>query len=153
MSQSTVNVWNDISYVPQSQHHKHYLDIYGPATTMGKAPVIFFVHGGGWKRGDRKWKHWLSGNKLYQNVGQAFAKRGFVCVVISYRLSNFEKSNRLLLSSFFSFLITFICYLLLSTILHFSGYQNLFFSIDVYAHFYLSALCIYLEQLISYGLL
>eukprot|EP01103_Thecamoeba_quadrilineata_P005722 TRINITY_DN15490_c0_g1_i1.p1 TRINITY_DN15490_c0_g1~~TRINITY_DN15490_c0_g1_i1.p1 ORF type:complete len:366 (-),score=61.94 TRINITY_DN15490_c0_g1_i1:158-1255(-) len=65
-------------------HHKHRLDIYLPLSTkpQDKKPVIFFVHGGGWKRGD---KDWTFGR--YENVGAALTKQDFICVIISYRLS------------------------------------------------------------------
>ena len=42
-------------------------------------PCIIFIHGGGWKR---------FGRKTHANVGRAFAERGFVTAVISYRLSS-----------------------------------------------------------------
>ena len=45
------------------------------------APVVVFVHGGGWVRGDKaRLFH------LYSNVGIAMAKAGFVGVVMNYRL-------------------------------------------------------------------
>ena len=47
------------------------------------APVVVFIHGGGWQRGDRKYAF-----GLYGNVGRAFAASGFVSPVISYRLSH-----------------------------------------------------------------
>jgi len=69
-------------------HEKHFLDIYTPVENDNeKKPVVLFVHGGGWKRGDRRWAHWTSRGKLYQNVGQALASHNIVCAVISYRLS------------------------------------------------------------------
>jgi acetyl esterase/lipase len=56
---------------------RHKLDIYTP---KGKKdfPVLFFVHGGSWK----------SGNKaLYAALGNSFATAGVGTVVINYRLS------------------------------------------------------------------
>ena len=41
-------------------------------------PVVIFLHGGVWQLGDRS---------QYRNVGVAFAARGFVSVVASYRLA------------------------------------------------------------------
>jgi acetyl esterase/lipase len=57
--------------------NKHTLDLYLPS---GKKdfPVLFFVHGGTWKSGDRK---------QYPKVGEAFAAEGVGMVVINYRLS------------------------------------------------------------------
>ncbi|MEO1167212.1 MAG: alpha/beta hydrolase [Pseudomonadota bacterium] len=56
------------------------LDIYAP--TGGEAdaahPVIVFVHGGGWRAGDKAG---------YEFAGRAFASRGFVTVIPNYRLS------------------------------------------------------------------
>jgi len=48
-----------------------------------KLPVVVFIHGGGWKRGDRNYFF-----DAYNNVGKAIAAQGFVCVVPSYRLSS-----------------------------------------------------------------
>src|SRR5438132_1420307 len=56
---------------------KHKLDLYLP---NGKKdfPVLFFVHGGAWKSGDRR---------IYGRLGNLFAKQGIGTVIISYRLS------------------------------------------------------------------
>lgn len=53
------------------------LDVYSPQNPRGKAPVIQFIYGGGWNRGER-WE--------YEFVGRAFAARGFVTVIGDYRL-------------------------------------------------------------------
>jgi len=44
-------------------------------------PVVVHVHGGGWQRGDRK-------NEFYGGpfMGRSYAQRGFVSVVVSYRV-------------------------------------------------------------------
>lgn len=47
-----------------------------------KLPVVVFIHGGGWKRGDRNYIF-----DAYNNFGKAIAAEGFVVVVPSYRLS------------------------------------------------------------------
>ena len=41
---------------------KNLLDLYLPVTSVdGGAPVVVFVHGGGWRRGDKAaWNHFLS---------------------------------------------------------------------------------------------
>lgn len=56
---------------------KHQLDIYRPRGAKGR-PVLLFVHGGAWVRGDRK---------QYPFFGNHFAKAGFVVVIPSYRLA------------------------------------------------------------------
>jgi acetyl esterase/lipase len=56
---------------------KHKLDLYVP---KGKKdfPVLFFVHGGTWRHGDRR---------TYVKLGDLFASHGIGTVIISYRLS------------------------------------------------------------------
>ncbi|QLC25909.1 alpha/beta hydrolase [Parasphingopyxis algicola] len=56
------------------------LDIYAPEERGGDAalPVIVFIHGGGWRAGDKAG---------YEFAGRALAARGFVTVVPNYRLS------------------------------------------------------------------
>lgn len=75
----SVEVLADIPYRddPEADPHKHKLDLYLPKGKTG-FPVLFFVHGGSWSRGDRK---------LYALVGETFARNGIGTVVISYRLS------------------------------------------------------------------
>ena len=64
----------DIAYGP---HKDNVLDVYRPQTTE-KLPVIVSVHGGGWVYGDKK---------LYSFYCADLAKRGFVVVNFTYRLS------------------------------------------------------------------
>jgi acetyl esterase/lipase len=56
---------------------KHRLDLFVPEG-LKDAPVLIFVHGGGWTSGD---KH------LYSFIGRTFAQQGLVTAVINYRLS------------------------------------------------------------------
>ncbi len=56
---------------------KHKLDVYLPKGIQ-KAPVLFFIHGGSWRSGDRS---------LYPAFANRFAKEGAVVVVPSYRLA------------------------------------------------------------------
>ena len=65
----------DISYGP---HKMNVLDVYRPQNEDGKLPVIVSVHGGGWVYGDKK---------LYSHYCTSLAKRGFVVVNFTYRLS------------------------------------------------------------------
>ncbi|MCE9533560.1 MAG: alpha/beta hydrolase [Planctomycetes bacterium] len=57
---------------------KHKLDIYTPP---GKKdfPVLFFVHGGSWKTGNKS---------MYVSLGATFARQGIGTVIINYRLTS-----------------------------------------------------------------
>jgi acetyl esterase/lipase len=69
----------DIAYRTDkgADKERHVLDVYTP-TGKKDFPVLFFVHGGSWK----------SGNKgMYTAVGNSFAGAGIGTVVINYRLS------------------------------------------------------------------
>ena len=63
----------DIAYGQLPAQH---LDVYKPAQANG-APVVIFIHGGGWNSGDKN---------EYRFVGAALAEQGWVGVVINYRL-------------------------------------------------------------------
>ena len=63
--------------VPYADGPRHKLDIYGPEQRGAAAPVVFFIYGGGWSRGERS---------DYQFVGRALASRGFITVIADYRL-------------------------------------------------------------------
>jgi acetyl esterase/lipase len=84
LSLKNVLVWRDIPYISGSPHPKHRLDVYLPASPFPRplGPVLLFVHGGAWARGDR-----VHNGPLYGNVGVAAAHAGCVCVVPSYRLT------------------------------------------------------------------
>jgi acetyl esterase/lipase len=47
-----VRVLRDLEYVPQG-HERNRLDLYLPQAPGGPWPVILWVHGGGWTRGDK----------------------------------------------------------------------------------------------------
>jgi acetyl esterase/lipase len=57
-------------------------DLYMPRGTEGLAPAIMWLHGGGWRFGDRK---------LGPDLTRYFAQRGFAMVSIDYRLSDEAK--------------------------------------------------------------
>ena len=60
-----------------SQHGvSHTLDIYAPATGE-KLPVIFWIHGGAWKYGDKS---------MVDLKPRVFTEQGYVLVSINYRL-------------------------------------------------------------------
>ncbi len=71
-----IYVRKDIAYGP---HKKHLLDVYRPKNSDKAAlPVIVSVHGGGWVYGDKE---------LYSYYCMDLARRGFVVVNFTYRLS------------------------------------------------------------------
>ncbi len=74
-----VKLMKDIPYIEGAPEDagKHKLDLYLPAGKT-KFPVLFFVHGGSWRSGDRA---------LYASVGNRFAKLGIGVVIPSYRLA------------------------------------------------------------------
>lgn len=63
--------------IPYATGPRHKLDVYAPEQRGAPAPVVFFIYGGGWSRGERS---------DYQFVGRALAARGFVTVIADYRL-------------------------------------------------------------------
>lgn len=74
-----VQVVEDILYRTETNAdpQKNRLDLYLPKGPRN-VPVLFFIHGGSWTRGDRK---------TYALVGETFARNGIATVVISYRVS------------------------------------------------------------------
>lgn len=74
-----VSAIRDLTYTAGADEDagKHKLDVYRPASA-GTRPVLFFIHGGSWRNGDRK---------QYPALANRFAKEGYVVVVPSYRLS------------------------------------------------------------------
>jgi acetyl esterase/lipase len=70
----------DLAY---GSHERHRLDIYGAGEGTSR-PVIIFVHGGGFLKGDKgSAGHWPNAA-----VGRMAAGRGFLGVVINYRLAH-----------------------------------------------------------------
>lgn len=66
---------SDLAY---GSDERHRLDVYMPeAAAAGPRPVLVFVHGGGFVRGDKADR---------DNAGLFFAREGFVAVVPNYRL-------------------------------------------------------------------
>ncbi len=74
MDGGTAKVGDGIAYADGARHK---LDVYAPQQRGAPAPVVFFIYGGGWNRGERS---------DYQFVGRALAARGFVAVIADYRL-------------------------------------------------------------------
>ncbi|MCU0703348.1 MAG: alpha/beta hydrolase [Fimbriiglobus sp.] len=68
-------VKKDIPYVDRG-HERQVLDVYSPKGAIS-APVVFWIHGGGWQTGDKKEVHLKP---------QAFTDKGLVFVATNYRL-------------------------------------------------------------------
>lgn len=75
-----VNVHKDIAY---GEHERHRLDVYVPANKPSKAPVVIYVHGGGYTGGERSPLPGL----IYDNVPIFFARHGMIGVNATYRLA------------------------------------------------------------------
>ena len=59
------------------------LDLYLPSKKRGRAPVVIFVHGGGFRRGDKgDDEHWENAN-----VGAWAARESMLGIVMNYRLA------------------------------------------------------------------
>ena len=70
----------DLTYGPNPRHR---LDVFKQAGTKG-APVLVYVHGGGFVMGDKRSP---TGLPFYDNVGDFAARSGMVGVTITYRLA------------------------------------------------------------------
>lgn len=69
----------DLFYGPDQRNR---LDVYTPVQRPSSAPVIVFVHGGGYVRGDKN-----AYGVIYGNVPAYFARHGMVAVNATYRLA------------------------------------------------------------------
>lgn len=67
-------VHRDLPYA-EPKNERQTLDVYAPAEGKNH-PVVFWIHGGGWKAGDKKG---------VQKKPQAFTDKGFVFVSVNYR--------------------------------------------------------------------
>jgi acetyl esterase/lipase len=72
----------DVAYASVSNAQK--LDIFLPDTIKTQNPVLVWIHGGGWKSGDKA--EFRNSNRLKE-----LRKRGYAVVVINYRLSGKAK--------------------------------------------------------------
>jgi len=63
--------------LPYGPDERHRLDVYAPAEAASRRPVLVFVHGGGFVRGDKSDS---------ANQGYFYARQGYVVVVPNYRL-------------------------------------------------------------------
>ena len=73
-----ISVTKDLSY---GDHQRHKLDVYRPEGAES-APVFVYIHGGGYRSGDRD-----IDEHVYGNVGYYFARQGFVVINATYRLA------------------------------------------------------------------
>jgi acetyl esterase len=71
-----VAVERDLRYGPGGRDHM--LDVYRPADASGPLPVLFYVHGGGFRILSKD-THWM--------MGIRFARRGYLVLNINYRLA------------------------------------------------------------------
>ena len=77
-------VYKDLNYWagPTADQRKHRLDFYVPEGAGW--PVLIFVHGGGWRRGDKALKFGRA--DPYGNIGRFYATRGIGVAIVNYRL-------------------------------------------------------------------
>jgi acetyl esterase/lipase len=78
-----VEAVKDVAYFDgdEADKVKHRLDLFVPKGPK-EFPVLLFVHGGAWQRGDKD--YYLG---LYSTLGKSFARQGVGVAVINYRLS------------------------------------------------------------------
>lgn len=72
-----VRVERDIAYGPDPRQR---YDTYLPAHARPDAPILFMVHGGGWRRGDKGMRNVVGNKAAY------WLQRGFVFVSANYRM-------------------------------------------------------------------
>lgn len=73
-SDDGLKVSRDLAY---GDHERQKLDVYAPDNAQN-APVLVFVHGGGFVRGDKKGA---------TNIGRWFANNGIVAITVNYRFA------------------------------------------------------------------
>jgi acetyl esterase len=74
-SRDGMTVERDVSYGSDALQK---LDVWRPKAARGPVPIVVFVHGGGFVRGDKK---------DYDNIPAYFARHGFLGININYRLA------------------------------------------------------------------
>lgn len=85
----------DVPYVPEARK-RQLLDLFVADTPLPGAPLVLFVHGGGWKRFSKR---------EHAHIGRAWAKRGITTAVMSYRISGLEETTRLVITAVWSLAI------------------------------------------------
>ncbi|KAA0153527.1 hypothetical protein FNF31_04690 [Cafeteria roenbergensis] len=85
----------DVAYVPTARK-RQLLDLFVADSPLPGAPLVLFVHGGGWKRFSKQ---------EHAHIGRAWAKLGITTAVMSYRISGLEESTRLAITAVWSLAI------------------------------------------------
>ncbi len=75
-----VDVRRDLAYGPDARHRA---DVFTARGARGARPILMFVPGGGFARGDKS----APGQFYYDNIGYWAAEHGLVGVTINYRLA------------------------------------------------------------------
>lgn len=75
-----VRVQRDVSYGPDP---RNLLDIFAPENGQTNRPVLVFVHGGAFMRGDRR----IGNSPFNDNIAVWAARQGFVGINMTYRLA------------------------------------------------------------------
>jgi arylformamidase len=68
----------DVPYLPGSSLPAHTLDIYGGGEAGTARPVVVYVHGGGWGRGDKR---------LGKSIAGIYVENNAILVSVNYRLA------------------------------------------------------------------
>lgn len=69
----------DIAY--HNEHERQKLDLMLPKEESSKPhPAIVFIHGGGWRSGDK-------GGGMWRSLPLQYASKGYVCISVNYRLT------------------------------------------------------------------
>jgi acetyl esterase/lipase len=76
----SVRIERDLKYGPAD---RNLLDVFMPEATSSSRPVLMFVHGGAFVRGNKR----MPGTPFYDNIMLWAVKNGFVGVNITYRLA------------------------------------------------------------------
>lgn len=83
LEKKNVRIVRDVVYKEGSTNPKHTVDLYLPKDGHD-FPMVYFVHGGNWNSGDKRYYQSITG--VYGNIGVALAERGIGVAVASYRL-------------------------------------------------------------------
>ncbi len=78
MASENTRVQQDIPYAPDERQR---LDVYAPAGAAA-LPILVYVPGGGFVAGDKR-----AEDGFYANIGYDFAERGFLVLIMNYRLA------------------------------------------------------------------
>jgi acetyl esterase/lipase len=75
-----VRVQRDVAYGPDA---RNLLDVFSPENTQSNRPVLLFLHGGAFMRGDRR----IGNSPFNDNVALWAARQGFLGINMTYRLA------------------------------------------------------------------